>query len=147
MCYHPSEESDPVMVRAGSSFSPGNPDVTGWSSNRFKAVSTDAACMRDPPACLENVPGAVSSFSLTPPQNQIHMLFLLCLIVWHWVLCMEIALWDTGGTPRYTDASLTLKRTLTVVTDVCRLFPFRAQGTVLRLHQHPDGPGSHYIKI
>lgn len=108
MCYQPSEESDPVLAKycehhrgngesgaGGDSWFPGNPDVTGWFYKLFKAVWTDAAFMRDPPACLENVPGAVRSFSLTPPQNWIHMLLLFSLIVWRWILCMKIALWET----------------------------------------------------
>ena len=66
----------------GASSSHRIPDVTGCFYNIFNAVMTDTA-YRAPLACLENVLGTMRSFCLpqNPPQNKIHMLFLLSLIV------------------------------------------------------------------
>lgn len=62
----------------------------------FNAGLTDAA-FRTPPARLENVPGTVWSLCLTqnPPQNKIHMLFLLFLIVY--MLNYFFQSWEKGS--------------------------------------------------
>lgn len=71
---------------------PGHPDVCWTVLQAFsKLFGPTLPFMRDPPACPENVLGAVSSFRLTPPQNQIHMLFLFSRIGWRGILCVKTA--------------------------------------------------------
>lgn len=59
--------------------------------------------LQDPAACLRNVPAAWRCFSPTAPQNQIHVFFLLSLIVW----CLNSS-WRQKRAVCCADASLTL---------------------------------------
>lgn len=158
MCYHPPGESDLCWqntvdiigesVGVVRGWAPGHPDVCWMLLQAFsKLFGQTLPFMRDPPACPENVPGAVSSFRLTPPQNRIHMLFLFSLIGWRGILCMKTASLSPKSSANAGEDAACGRRRLHAApiesSRRCSDADFYQWNLSDRVATSTDGPGSH----